>query len=230
MKKYSYTFSIDEPCSENWQNMSASEKGKFCMNCQKEVVDFTSLKDEEIIRLIENSKGSVCGRFETVQLNKPMQVSYNLRRPYSMKLIVAGIVLLTVVSPVYLNATDKPVVEVQQHSSFINPVEPAKKDSVFIFKGRLLNKVDGTPVANVEVQSGEFSATTDAEGRFELKISQEQARELFFVHVYPEEYMYSAFEVNGLNTDYSKEYTVYIENRPVKMGKVRIQRDTILNK
>lgn len=59
---------IDEPCHENWNAMSASEKGRFCMSCQKEVVDFTGKPKEEIIEHLSAASGSTCGRVYSHQL------------------------------------------------------------------------------------------------------------------------------------------------------------------
>lgn len=66
-----YFLHINEPCSQNWDKMTATEKGKFCSSCQKTVFDFTSATDNEIIKYIESMKGEeFCGNFEEGQLNK----------------------------------------------------------------------------------------------------------------------------------------------------------------
>lgn len=70
MKK-TITLSIPEPCNENWSKMTPSEKGKFCQVCTKEVIDFTSITDEAIVKhTLQNKK--VCGRFKSSQLNRPL--------------------------------------------------------------------------------------------------------------------------------------------------------------
>ena len=61
--------SILKPCGENWQNMTLAEKGKFCASCQKNVIDFTSSSDREIVKYY-NQNSKICGRFTTEQLNR----------------------------------------------------------------------------------------------------------------------------------------------------------------
>ncbi|AXG71031.1 TonB-dependent receptor SusC [Kordia sp. SMS9] len=62
---------ITKPCHEDWNQMSATEKGKFCNRCSKEVIDFTSKSDEEIIKHVSNH-GHACGRFYASQLNRKL--------------------------------------------------------------------------------------------------------------------------------------------------------------
>lgn len=61
---------IPEPCHENWQQMTPNEQGRHCMACQKTVVDFTLMSDQEILDHISRATSSVCGRFNNDQLNK----------------------------------------------------------------------------------------------------------------------------------------------------------------
>ncbi|WP_222165953.1 hypothetical protein [Edaphocola aurantiacus] len=42
--------------------MLPEEKGKFCLSCQKSVVDFSSMSDAQIVRVLEQSSGAICGR------------------------------------------------------------------------------------------------------------------------------------------------------------------------
>ncbi|MBL7732480.1 MAG: carboxypeptidase-like regulatory domain-containing protein [Chitinophagaceae bacterium] len=67
--------SIAEPCHENWDSMTPSQKGKFCGFCQKQVVDFTHMSDRQVIEFFKKpSTGSVCGRFITDQLDREMDI------------------------------------------------------------------------------------------------------------------------------------------------------------
>lgn len=67
---------IPEPCHENWDQMTPSEKGRFCGSCQKQVVDFTSMSETQLISFFrKKSSGSVCGRFMDGQLDKEMLIS-----------------------------------------------------------------------------------------------------------------------------------------------------------
>lgn len=64
--------SINNPCHENWDEMSPNEQGAFCLACQKTVVDFSGKTTQEIkdfFTLIPQTE-KVCGRFRSDQLKQ----------------------------------------------------------------------------------------------------------------------------------------------------------------
>jgi hypothetical protein len=62
---------IPIPCHEEWNDMKPVQEGRFCLSCQKSVVDFTNMSDTEIVNYFKKpSVGSVCGRFQEHQLNR----------------------------------------------------------------------------------------------------------------------------------------------------------------
>lgn len=66
---------IAEPCHENWEGMTPVEKGKFCGSCQKEVVDFTAMSDQQLVAFFKKpSTGSLCGRFNNEQLDRNIEI------------------------------------------------------------------------------------------------------------------------------------------------------------
>jgi hypothetical protein len=61
---------IVSPCSENWNEMSATEKGAFCQKCAIDVHDFTNKSSFEIKKTLkESASGHVCGRIKKGQLD-----------------------------------------------------------------------------------------------------------------------------------------------------------------
>ena len=63
---------IPEPCHENWNNMTNTQQGRFCMSCRKEVVDFSIMMDKEILDYISAASSNMCGRFGNDQLNRDL--------------------------------------------------------------------------------------------------------------------------------------------------------------
>lgn len=66
-----YKITIPEPCSEDWNQMTPTQKGAYCKSCAKEVIDFTSTSKSELARKIKHGQ-SLCGRFKPEQLNTPL--------------------------------------------------------------------------------------------------------------------------------------------------------------
>jgi hypothetical protein len=88
---------IPKPCHENWDAMTAADKGKFCASCSKEVIDFSLLTDAEVLNYFKRSTGNTCGRFHTDQLQRPLQETI-IEKRQGWKWLVAGISSLIMVS------------------------------------------------------------------------------------------------------------------------------------
>jgi hypothetical protein len=59
---------IHEPCSENWNAMTPTEKGRFCSHCATQVYDFTNKSPREIKQTLRELIGQpVCGRITAAQ-------------------------------------------------------------------------------------------------------------------------------------------------------------------
>jgi len=63
--------SIPDPCYENWQSMTATEQGRFCKACAKEVIDFSMMTDTEVLNYFTTVPDEkVCGRTLPSQLER----------------------------------------------------------------------------------------------------------------------------------------------------------------
>ena len=68
-----FQLSIPKPCHQNWNEMTPTQQGRFCSSCAKEVVDFSTMTDTQVLNYfasINNEK--VCGRAYPDQLNRPV--------------------------------------------------------------------------------------------------------------------------------------------------------------
>jgi hypothetical protein len=88
---------IPEPCSENWNGMTPTQKGAFCASCKKEVIDFRAHSQMELARKLELSAKSgdghgLCGRFRPDQLDTPLP-SLN-RSQWRWRAVAAGFTAL----------------------------------------------------------------------------------------------------------------------------------------
>lgn len=79
MIKKQLQISIPKPCTEDWQAMGDNNSGKHCLVCQKNVIDFSRMSNNEIIHYFENYKGTTCGRFTQKQLANPI-INTNIPR------------------------------------------------------------------------------------------------------------------------------------------------------
>lgn len=66
---------IAKPCHENWEQMSGTERGRFCASCEKEVFDFRDGDVERLQQVWRSNRGQMCGRFQVNDLAKLPQKS-----------------------------------------------------------------------------------------------------------------------------------------------------------
>jgi hypothetical protein len=102
--KSSMILKIDEPCNENWEVMSAVQKGRFCNVCSKDVIDFTKFTDDEIVEYFQRRSDikseKICGRFKASQIESPikkvevpMNSFYRLENSHQMVLWVMMVLI-----------------------------------------------------------------------------------------------------------------------------------------
>ena len=184
--------SIVNPCSENWANMSATNKGAFCQQCQKEVIDFSKLSDNQIIQLLGNNTGSICGKVKSDQLNRRLNFTKTLN--YSQPSYYKFFVGLFVSSFWNNSATAKScVVESTKPNTYftekqlvdVETNETKRDSSKQIIKGKVLDKEtnDPIPFANVFIKNYEISVSTDINGNFSLSIPKEVFVDTFSIKI-----------------------------------------------
>lgn len=67
MQKKSFVDSIRiaNPCTESWDEMTGSDRVRFCSHCAKDVNNISQMTRKEAARLVRNSGGRLCVRYRT---------------------------------------------------------------------------------------------------------------------------------------------------------------------
>jgi hypothetical protein len=146
MKK-AITITIPKPCHENWDEMTPTEKGKFCGVCTKEVIDFSKSSDEELIKKIGDGK-DLCGRFNAGQLDRKLTLerkSRNKLLPYAASLLLP----LSLIGGTDTFAQSGPNVT-KTHFTSLGIGSHSIDKSQVIISGFVTNK-QGVPVSNAKI-------------------------------------------------------------------------------
>lgn len=81
--------SIPQPCHEDWDEMTPTEQGRFCNSCQKCVVDFTTLNDQQLYEFLDKHRDQyICGRTSTCQLNRDIRPIYTYPKHGTHKFLI----------------------------------------------------------------------------------------------------------------------------------------------
>jgi hypothetical protein len=182
MKQYEYTVKISKPCSESWASMTDSGKGRYCSHCTKNVVDFTQLTDNEILQLVENATGKLCGRFNQEQLNRCLiQTGKKSVNPQLYK-ILAGLLLLSsaensiaheeksatsiVAQPVNDNLVMPEIMHKESKNEFQSD---SLKNTV---RGKIIDAItkEPLPFVNIRIIDSQVGTLTDVDGNFKITI------------------------------------------------------------
>jgi hypothetical protein len=91
MKTQTYLH-LDDPCNENWNNMTTVEKGRFCDSCATQVMDFTIMTDIEVLQYLSANNGKMCGRIHKDQLQRALLTHEQKKK--GLQLMIAGVASL----------------------------------------------------------------------------------------------------------------------------------------
>jgi len=177
----SYQLSIENPCQKkDWNTMLPQEQGKFCTLCAKNVVDFSTWKDEEIIAFLHAAKTPICGRLSQMQMAREItSTSHKAAQSKFWDKIVATWLLLAAATN-SAEAKEKPKEKVQlldwkqQNISKqdLPKNSPPKDSTKNIIRGKVIDEFSGepAPLATVYVKDSRLKTQTDSLGIFELHI------------------------------------------------------------
>ena len=165
------SLAIPQRCHENWDQMSPQEKGRFCHSCQKIVVDFTLMSDQELLTFFKQPSGNrVCGRLHRDQLERSIEGSRR-KKPWLRYLLSVTLPALLITKQAIAQGSVRVVRKEQLPAatgyahldSLAKPVENRRVE----IAGNVQD-TDGQPLAaaTVRVTGTNFAASTGVDGAF----------------------------------------------------------------
>lgn len=168
--KTKFNLSVKTPCSEKFENFKKTASGGFCNSCTKEVIDFTSMSDQEIIVFLNNRKESICGRLNQSQLKTyTIPVVREKRSSYS-RVAAFGLSVVSILSATTSLAQEtKPMIEVASLTTkkSDNLIMLSDKDDI-IFKGQVKDKEGILPGVSILIKGTTKGAETNFDGNFSV--------------------------------------------------------------
>lgn len=239
--------SIDTPCHEQWDDMQPDSTGRFCGSCQKTVVDFTMMSDQEVLTWFSKASGSVCGRLHTDQMHRdivpPAPIKRN-RWAIWWQLLLAGVMVSSKASaqgkvsvvPVTQTIDLRKALETKMPiCGLASPRIPTTADTLRGTLGavsfrpvsvknspliiKVADSVSGEPVPSATVRVGSNGFVTDETGSISIKLKQ-------FARAGSIEVTYVGYEkkIVGLNemVRHGNTFTIQLSRSPGIMGDVEV--------
>lgn len=167
---------IPKPCTENWNSMSPTEKGRHCEKCATIVTDFSKMSDGDIINFLAEGKGSGCGNFKNSQINRSIQKDLPVKH-YGQGFIPA---LFSAAFSLFIHQN----ASAQDHSTklegteYVTPIATenievgVKSASPTSISGVIVSAEDkeGVPFALIWIEGTKVGMQTDFDGNFSIDI------------------------------------------------------------
>lgn len=177
MKK-DFSISVPSPCHELWSEFTPTEKGRFCVACQKEVIDFTQWNEDQIKHYFTQATQSTCGRFRAKQLTSYHEPIKPSRSWLSASLL--AFVLLIMSRPAEAQSKRKVAAQEQVEMKH-GEVHYDKVIDKVTLHGKVRASEDSfaLPGVNVTRKGTDEGTVTDVDGKFMLTIQAPKPSETF---------------------------------------------------
>ncbi len=184
---------MPKPCLENWEVMTAVEKGKFCTSCQKKVLDFTKHSDLQIIEAF-NKNQNLCGRFLDNQVNRDLIFA----KEKSSLWLATTSAIISLIGIGNYEAQAQETIKIEQTDKKLptNSVTSPNKDEIII-SGIVTDSGGPLPGATITIKGTKISTQTDFNGKFSLTSKGKAVLVFSFVGMETKElYVTSSSSVN----------------------------------
>lgn len=164
---------LPKPCHENWNAMTAEEKGRFCQSCHKTVYDFTKSSDRQIIAHLD-AHPKTCGRFLASQLDRNLVIPQQKNTFWTATF--AGFISLFVFESQHASAQTKQQ-SVHTYRAKYNR-EPVlqkkgevqiKTDSILTICGVVVESGLPIPAAKITIKGEQTQTESDFDGHFAIE-------------------------------------------------------------
>lgn len=164
--------SIKKPCSEKFNNFQMTKKGGYCTSCQKEVIDFTNMTQQEIQNYFKVTKTNICGYFLESQLKT--NYNTNLNKDNKINPFATPLIGATLLSFFAINSSfaQKKSDSIEINPTLKNHIDTENKDSISnknpkIISGIVLDK-NQIPISGaiITLKGKKVNVSSDFEGKF----------------------------------------------------------------
>lgn len=250
MKNSAIQLSIPEPCHEKWSEMTPKEQGRFCKSCEKILVDFTAMSDQQLINYFQNYNGKLCGRFRKDQMNRTIKPlpSPSFSRSYAASGLLAAGLLFGGMAEAQVNPINGKIVlgQTKDDEDCEMPILIDGEDIVCIFpelsdidsecempismiiSGKITEAYSNNPIigASIYIENTNTGTVTDVNGNYMLEIPQNLQDQIINLSV-----SYIGFEdesriINLANLD-TKDLNIVMEmSEQIILGEVYFHEPT----
>jgi len=220
MKK-SIAISIPSPCAEQWENFIPTNEGGFCESCQKNVVDFRQMSDQQLLDYLAEAKGKTCGRFRPDQI-KTYTTTYPSPKYFGLNalrnsLAALSIVLLSKSAAISFPIKQPTLIYLQESPNLESYDQYTTGDKHYVSGTVLDNSTkEGLPSVSILLKGTKISVQTDLDGFFTFPQPLKEGDVLVFSYIGMERKEYKI-------TDGDKNIEVYLIPDLIQLGAVVIE-------
>jgi len=152
--------------------MTPDAQGRFCAHCRKSVIDFTSWSDADLYAFFSKNNQSVCGRFQSLQLNRTIQLPVQKPTRLYRIAVALGLGLMFTQLPATPARPKPPLMEENLLVSQELPQNDSTGSDSLVIRGLVLDATKqpaiGAIVSVTQNNETICSAATDIDGNFEM--------------------------------------------------------------
>jgi hypothetical protein len=172
MSKNQIQLNIPKPCAVPWEEMQSVDADKrHCSSCDKVVVDFTNMSDEEVIRFFHKN-GKACGQLTHDQLSRTFIPAPAKKNNFTIRqLFLLPSFLLSV------SAAAQATIKQEPSSSIVSTVahkNDTTGERLVIVKGFVSEIYTTRPIrTSIQISNGRdaVSVLSDSDGNYSIAIS-----------------------------------------------------------